>query len=81
VHQFFGCRDVSEFPEIYKTNTIGPYLVIRALLPLIRKGEKKQVRIAFSYAILITHRNMLSGNRAVSAEYDICYQLWSSVSA
>ena len=24
-------------------NILGPYLVVRALLPLIRKGRKKQV--------------------------------------
>ena len=37
-------RDPGEFPDIFKTNVVGPYLVTRALLPLIRKGRKKQVR-------------------------------------
>ena len=36
-------RDPGEFPDIFKTNVIGPYLVTKALLPLIKKGRKKQV--------------------------------------
>ena len=37
-------RDPGEFSDIFKTNVVGPYLVTRALLPLIKKGKKKQVR-------------------------------------
>ena len=37
-------RDPGEFSDIFKTNVVGPYLVTRALLPLIKKGRKKQVR-------------------------------------
>jgi len=37
------CSDATEFKDILMTNVVGPFLVIQALLPLIRKGAKKQV--------------------------------------
>lgn len=30
---------------VFKTNTLGPLLTTQAFLPLLRKGDKKQVRL------------------------------------
>ena len=38
-----GYRGIQDFKDIMTVNILGPYLVVRALLPLIRKGKKKQV--------------------------------------
>lgn len=45
-------RDPGEFANIFKTNVVGPYLVTRALLPLIKKGRKKQVRKLMSPCVM-----------------------------
>ena len=37
------CRNVQDFQDIMKVNILGPFLVTQALLPLIRKGDRKQV--------------------------------------
>ena len=39
-----GLRDEDEFRDILIINSLGPFLVIKAFLALIRKGSKKQVR-------------------------------------
>jgi len=36
-------QDIQDFKDIMAVNILGPYLVVRALLPLIRKGRKKQI--------------------------------------
>lgn len=37
-------RDDDEFKEVLMTNVMGPFLVVKSFLPLIKKGKKKQVR-------------------------------------
>ncbi len=37
------CRGVQDFQDIMRVNILGPFLVTQALLPLIRKGSRKQV--------------------------------------
>lgn len=46
-----GFRDADEFRDILMINTLGPYLVIKEVLPLIRRGTKKQVRSIFGYLL------------------------------
>ena len=46
-------RDPASFPPVFRTNILGCFLVIKALLPLIRKGTKKQVSTAFCSALLV----------------------------
>ena len=41
------CRNVQDFQDIMKVNILGPFLVTHALLPLIRKGDRKQVPSTF----------------------------------
>ncbi|KAK9905640.1 hypothetical protein WJX75_003666 [Coccomyxa subellipsoidea] len=36
-------QDADEFRDILMINTLGPYLVIKEVLPLIRRGTKKQI--------------------------------------
>ena len=37
------CSVPEQFRDVLLTNAIGPFLVIKALLPLIMKSTKKQV--------------------------------------
>jgi NAD(P)-dependent dehydrogenase (short-subunit alcohol dehydrogenase family) len=39
--------DPEEFREVLLTNVIGSFMVITALLPLIKKSTKKQVRAKY----------------------------------
>lgn len=38
-------RDADEFKDVLLTNVLGPFLVTKALLPVIKMGNKKQVII------------------------------------
>ncbi|BDA47289.1 Uncharacterized oxidoreductase C663.09c [Coccomyxa sp. Obi] len=36
-------QDENEFKEVLLTNTLGPFMVTKAFLPLLKKGNKKQI--------------------------------------
>lgn len=44
------CRPLETIETVFKVNTLGPIIVLRAFLPLLNKGSKKTVIHIFSGA-------------------------------